>query len=78
MEIFENEDAPGDVDDLGHVRRDQDNRFLLFIGQVPDKLVNIFLGVDVDAGGRLPSMIKISHWAASHLADADLCWLPPL
>ena len=47
-------------------------------GKIPDELVEVALGTDVDAGRGLVDDEHVELRAASHLARLTFCWLPPL
>ena len=69
--ILENQNTPSQSDDLGHVRRDQNNRLTLIGGQVPNQPVDLRFGPDIDTDGRLVDDQDIAP-SGQPLANTDL------
>ena len=61
---------------LGHFRRDQQNRDSLG-GPLIHQRVDLPFGAHVDAAGRFVQQQELSDAVRIHLARATFCWLPP-
>ena len=69
--VLGDEDTVGKVEDFREIRRDHDDADAR-IGQVPDDLVNLRNGANVDTSRRLVEDDK-SRSRASHFASTTFC-----